>query len=93
MIPSTTLFCVFTKGAQKRDTRISKTEGDSVHEVSIKMTKVFRKGAQHSAKQKVIPSTALFRVFTKGAQKRDTNFSKTEGDSVHEVTIKRTKGD
>ena len=40
----------------------------------------------------MISSTALFRVLTKGAQKRDTHFSKTEGDSVHEVTIKRTKG-
>ena len=54
---------------------------------------MFRKRSHKSAKQRVIPSTALFRVLTKGGQKRDTHFSKTEGDSVHEVTIKRTKSD
>ena len=54
---------------------------------------MLRKRSHKSAKQRVIPSTALFCVFTKGAPKRDTQISKTEGDSVHEVTIKRTKGD
>ena len=53
---------------------------------------MLRKRSYKSAIQRVIPSTALFCVFTKGAQKRDTRISKTEGDSVHEVSIKRTKG-
>ena len=52
---------------------------------------MFRKRSHKSAKQRVIPSTALFCVFTKYAQKRDTQMSKTEGESVHEVSIKRTK--
>ena len=39
----------------------------------------------------MIPSTTPFRVSSKGAFKRDTKFGKTQGDSVYEVSIERTK--
>ena len=56
-----------TTSVPKGSTKFSKTECTSAHGMSIKMTKMLRKEAHDSAKQKVIPSAALFHVFTKGA--------------------------